>query len=141
MDIRPLTDRYAVSPQIAAEDIPAIAAAGYDTILCNRPDHEVEPGSSAASIQAAAEAAGLRFVDNPVENGGLTERSVATQRETLAGGGKVLAYCRSGTRSAVVWMLGAATDTPPAELIAAATGAGYALEHLQPQLEAIHRRG
>jgi uncharacterized protein (TIGR01244 family) len=43
LSIRPLNDRFAVAPQIAPEDVPAIAAAGYVAIVNNRPDDE-EPG-------------------------------------------------------------------------------------------------
>jgi uncharacterized protein (TIGR01244 family) len=141
MDIREITPAYSVSPQIAPEDIPVIAAAGFTTVLCNRPDGEVPPGLQADDLRAAAEAAGLTFVVNPVVHTAMTEAVVARQRDTIAEGGRTLAYCASGTRSTVVWMLGAAATTAPDALLAAALRAGYQLEGLRPQLEALHARG
>jgi uncharacterized protein (TIGR01244 family) len=140
MEIRPLTDRYAVSPQIAPDDLPALREAGYEAVICNRPDDEVPPELGAAAMRAAAEAAGLRFVDNPVVHGAIGPDVVETQRRAIAdSAGPVMAYCASGTRSTVVWMLGAAPETAPDALLQAAQAQGYALEMLRPQLEALHR--
>ncbi len=140
MDIRPLTDRYAVSPQIAAEDIAALKEAGYSTIICNRPDAEVGPEERAEAIRAAAEAAGLAFVDNPITHGGMSADEVERQRRTIdEAGGPVLAYCASGTRSTVVWMLGAAPEADPDALLAAARSQGYQLDMLRPQLESLRQ--
>jgi len=140
MEIRPLSDDYAVSPQIAPEDMEAARAAGFATILCNRPDAEVPPERQAAAIRAAAEAAGLAFVDNPVTHAGMGPETVEAQSRAVAESpGPVLAYCASGTRSTVVWMLGQAAETAPDALLAAARAQGYDLEMLRPQLEALHR--
>lgn len=140
MEIRPLTDRYAVSPQIAAEDVAAAKEAGFTAIICNRPDEEVPPGLQAADIRAAAEAAGLAFVENPITHGGMPPETVELQRSTIdAAPGPVLAYCASGTRSTVVWMFGAAPVEAPDTLLSAARAQGYALDMLRPQLEALHR--
>ncbi|MEL6520192.1 MAG: TIGR01244 family sulfur transferase [Pseudomonadota bacterium] len=135
MEIRQLTPDYAVSPQIDPVDLNAIAEAGFKTVLCNRPDAEIEPRLQAASMAAAAQEAGLNFVINPVVHTGMTEEIVALQRSTIESEGPVLAYCASGTRSTIVWMLGFATDTPVDDLMAAAARAGYQLEQLRPQLE------
>lgn len=138
MDIRPITPAYAVSPQIAPEDIPAIAAAGYTTILCNRPDVEVPAGLRADDIRQAAEAAGLSFVLNPVTHDGLNEEMVQLQADTLVtSSGPVLAYCASGTRSSIVWSLGQAGHMATDEIIAATAQAGYELSGLRPRLDAL----
>jgi uncharacterized protein (TIGR01244 family) len=61
MDIRPLDEALSASPQIAPEDLPAIAAQGFRSVISNRPDGE-EPGQpSAEDLRQAAEAAGLAF--------------------------------------------------------------------------------
>ncbi len=135
MEIRQITPDYAVSPQIAPEDIGAIAAAGFTTILCNRPDAEVPPELSAAAMRAAAEAAGLRFVENPVTHQTLNEAMVAAQKAAMEGSaGPVLAYCASGTRSTIVWSLGQAGTLSADEIISAAARAGYDMEGLRPRL-------
>lgn len=136
MDIRQISPTYAVSPQIAVEDIPAIAEAGFTTIICNRPDAEIPPSHHAAAIEAAAKAAGLTFVINPVTHQGLNMDMVQLQKTTLdQSGGPVLAYCASGTRSSIVWSLGQAGELPTDEIIAATAAAGYDLAGMRPQLD------
>jgi uncharacterized protein (TIGR01244 family) len=135
MDIRPVTPDYAVSPQIAPEDIPAIAAAGFTTILCNRPDAEIPPGLQADAIRQAAEAAGLGFVVNPVTHQGLNDEMVALQTTTIRdNAGPVLAYCASGTRSTIVWALGQAGQMPADRIIELAAKAGYDLSAFRTRL-------
>lgn len=138
MDIRQISPTYAVSPQIAQEDVSAIADAGYTTIICNRPDAEVPPSHQATAIETAAKAAGLAFVVIPVTHQGLNMEIVAAQKAAIeASDGPVLAYCASGTRCSIVWSLALAADLPADEIIAATTAAGYSLDGLRPRLEAI----
>ncbi len=142
MDIRKLTETYAVSPQIEVPDIDALSAEGFTTVICNRPDPEVGPSSQAEAIRQAVEAAGLTFVENPIPPGAWEPAIVARQAEALAeAAGPVLAYCASGTRSTIVWMLGAAAETEADALLSAALDQGYDLRKFRPQLEALHAQG
>ena len=106
MAITDITPDYSVSPQITPEDVPALAAMGFRTIMCNRPDGE-DPGQPpAAEVRAAAERHGLAFAMVPVVSGRLGMDDVAAFGAAMAGlPGPVLAYCRSGTRSRNLWML------------------------------------
>ena len=141
MDIRTLTDAYAVSPQITPEDVDAIKAAGFTTIICNRPDAEVPPAFQAAAIGAVASAAGLAFVINPVIGGALTMENVTAQADAQADStGPVLAYCASGNRSSIVWALSQAGKASADDLISAGARWGYMLEGLRPQIEALAAR-
>ncbi len=136
MDIRPLTPLYAVSPQIAIEDLPAIKAAGFTTVIDNRPDGEIPPHLHTAPMRAAAEALGLAFHANPVIGGGLTDANVQTQSQIMAAAdGPVFAYCASGNRCSVVWALTEAGKQPADTLISVPAQHGYNLEHLRPALE------
>jgi uncharacterized protein (TIGR01244 family) len=138
MDIRQITPDYAVSPQIEPADLPAIKAAGFRTVICNRPDAEVPHELSAEVMRIAADAAGLGFVINPVTHQTLNMDMVASQMAALAdAGGPVLAYCASGTRSSIVWSLGQAGNLPTDEIIAATAKAGYDLAGLRPRLDAL----
>jgi len=137
MDIRQITPNYAVSPQIAPEDCAAIAAAGFTTIICNRPDSEIPMDVCADAVRAAAEAAGLKFVVLPLTHQTMHAENIAAQRAALDGSdGPVLAYCASGTRSSIAWSLGQAGHLSCAEILAATIQAGYDLSGLTPQLEA-----
>lgn len=142
MDIRPLTERYAVSPQIAPEDVSAIAEAGYRTVICNRPDGEIPPDLQAHHIRKAVEAAGLRFVLNPVVGGAITLENVqaqgAAQQES---DGPVLAYCASGNRSSIVWALSQAGNRPTDELIALTARHGYTLEPFRSTIDELAAQG
>ena len=142
MDIRPLTPSYAVSPQIEVADLPAIKAAGYATIINNRPDGEIPPILQDRQMRAAAEALGLAFVTNPVISGGLTAENVTAQRDAVAAAtGPVLAYCASGNRCSIVWALMNAGTQPADDLIAIPARFGYDLGHLKGRLQALSEKG
>ena len=98
--INPLTPDFAVAPQLGPQDMPAVAAAGYKSVIINRPDHEGGPDQpTAADVAAAARAAGLQVEYQPVVSGGMTPADVARFAELLDTlPGPVLAYCRTGTR-------------------------------------------
>ncbi len=133
MDIRPITPAFAASPQIDPADAAAIKAAGFVTVICNRPDAEVPPSLQADAMRAAIEAEGLTFVVNPVTHQGLNPQMVEVQKQAAASG-KTLAYCASGTRSTIVWALGQAGVQSADEIIAAGANAGYDLSGLRDRL-------
>lgn len=138
MDIRALTPTYAVSPQIEPEDLPAIKAAGYVTVIDNRPDGEIPPDLHTDQMRGAAEALGLTFVANPVIGGALTMDNVTAQRAAIeASTGPVFAYCASGNRSSVVWALAHAGQMATDDLIGIPARFGYNLEHLRPTLDSL----
>jgi uncharacterized protein (TIGR01244 family) len=141
MRINTLTDNYAVSPQIEVEDIAAIKAAGFTTIIDNRPDAEIPGDLHTATMRAAVEAAGLTFVANPIISGGMTMQNVEAQDAALAQStGPVFAYCASGNRSSVVWALSQAGRLPTDDLIGLPARHGYQLEGLRGQLDAMARK-
>src|SRR5260221_2164682 len=101
-----LTDRVTVAPQIAAADFAALAAAGVRTVINNRPDGEELGQLSSAEAARRAAAAGLAYRHIPVTAATLSDEAVSAFRQEVAASGTVLAYCRSGTRSATLWALG-----------------------------------
>ena len=138
MDIRALTPTYAVSPQIDPSDLPAIKAAGYTTVIDNRPDGEIPAHLHTPQMQAAAEALGLKFVANPVIGGALSMDNVRLQAQAVAEApGPVLAYCASGNRSSVVWALMNAGKRSADDLIRTPARFGYNLEPIRAQIEAL----
>lgn len=138
MDIRSLTPDYAVSPQISPADLPAIKAAGFTTVINNRPDGEIAPDLQDAVMRAAAEALGLTFVTNPVIGGAWTMANVEAQRAAMdTATGPVFAYCQSGNRCSIIWALSEAGNRPVEDLIGIPARFGYQLEHLRPKIEAL----
>ena len=138
MDIRELTKDYAVSPQIEPQDLAALRDAGFACVVNNRPDAEVTPDLQGAALRAAAEAAGLAWVDNPVSPSGLTPENVLAQRRAIEeADGRVFAYCRSGTRSTIVWAFAMAGRIGTDEIVAAGARGGYDLEPYRGQITAL----
>ncbi len=56
MDIKTIDKTISVSPQISVDDLAAIRAAGYRSIICNRPDGEGADQPTFAEIEKAARA-------------------------------------------------------------------------------------
>ena len=103
---RVLGDRILVCGQIRPEDVPRLAAEGVTMIVNNRPDHE-DPGQPlGAEIEEAAAQAGIAYRFVPVIRG-IGPGDVEAMKDAFrdAGDGKTLAFCRSGTRSAMVCAL------------------------------------
>jgi len=138
MEIRPITPRYAVSPQITVEDVPAIAEAGFVKVICNRPNVEVPSTMQSDAIGEAVRAAGLEYEILELTHQTMTPENVALQRELAEScSGPVLAYCASGTRCSVVWALGQCDRMSTDDILDATTKAGYALDNLRPILDQI----
>jgi uncharacterized protein (TIGR01244 family) len=140
--IRRIDDKISVAPQIDAAMVDEIAAAGFVTIVNNRPDGEEPDADQGDAIAAAAARAGLGYHYIPVTHAGFS----ATQIEAMSGAlaqaqGPVLAYCRSGTRSTNLWALAAASGgEAPDRLIEKAGLAGYDVSGLRPLLETLSGR-
>ncbi|MEG8043724.1 TIGR01244 family sulfur transferase [Sphingomonas faeni] len=137
--IRQINESISVAPQIAVEQVAEIAAAGYTTIVNNRPDDEDAGQPSGDAIRAAAEAAGLKYVSIPVTHAGFSHPQIDAMTQALTDSdGPVLAYCRSGTRSCNLWALAAAkAGRNPNLLLAQAEDAGYDLRGIRPMLDAL----
>ena len=106
MEFHRITENYSVAGQITPGDVAAIKAAGFKSVICNRPDDEQPGQPSHASIQGAVEAAdiGVRFI--PVVSGQITTDNVEDQAQALDELERpVLAFCRSGGRCSNLYAL------------------------------------
>ncbi|MCV2870192.1 TIGR01244 family sulfur transferase [Defluviimonas sp. WL0002] len=141
MEFRYLTPTYAVSPQILPEDVPALKAAGFVAVICNRPDAEIPDAICADNMRAVVEAAGMTFIENPLIPGAFTPDNIATQGRVQAETeGPVLAYCASGNRSSIAWAFSQAGKLPTDELIARPAKWGYDLEPFRARLSDLAQR-
>ena len=134
---RYLTETFAVSPQISLEDLEDLKSQGFKTIVCNRPDNEIPADINAEAMEKACEAAGLSFVLNPLSHGSLTVDHIDIQRDAAHSDGPVLAYCASGNRSSILWGLAVAGEYSTDEILLRTSKAGYNLNGLAPQLDAM----
>jgi uncharacterized protein (TIGR01244 family) len=124
-----LTPDFSVAGQLLPGAMAQAAAAGFTLVINNRPDAE-EPGQpDSATMAAAAHLAGLAYVHIPMGSAGLSPAMIAATRTAIADAtGPVLAFCRSGNRSAILWGLAkAANGGDPASLAETAADAGYDL--------------
>ena len=128
--IRKLDDRIWVSGQLASHEVAGLAQSGVTMLVNNRPDGEDAGQPRAAEIEAAAEQAGIAYRFVPIVRG-IGPADVESMQEAMraAGDGKLLAFCRSGTRSALACALaqredGASTDEVTEKLNQAGFDAG-----------------
>ncbi|OQW57816.1 MAG: hypothetical protein A4S17_04170 [Proteobacteria bacterium HN_bin10] len=141
-EFKRVTPGFSVAGQLTPADVALAAAAGYKTIVANRPDGEDFGQSNAAEIKALAEAAGLEFRNLPFA--GPPPPAIVAETAMLLDEAKspVLAYCRTGTRSITAWALAEALAgrRRPDEIIALAAKAGYDLNRARGALETLAPR-
>lgn len=126
MELRNISSKFTVSPQITVEDVKTIAAQGFRAILCNRPDGEGADQPSFKEIDAAAQAAGIEARYVPVQSGIVKDDDVAAFGEALEDLQRpVLAFCRTGTRSATLWSFHESKKRPMSDILLATKAAGY----------------
>ncbi len=126
MEIKAITAGLSVSPQIAAADVQHLKDQGFRSIICNRPDGEGADQPTYEEIEAAADEAGLEVRYIPIAQGKVGDEDAAMFGAALQDlPGPVLAYCRTGTRSATLWSLAMAEEKTVADILAATKAAGY----------------
>ena len=123
----PLAEGFLVSPQITPEDIAAAKAQGVTLIINNRPDGEAPGQPRGADIEAAAKAAGIRYLAIPVRGMAIGPEQIEALAAALSeNDGPTLAFCRSGTRSTVLHAFARARAGASADqIIEEAAAAGY----------------
>jgi uncharacterized protein (TIGR01244 family) len=135
---RKIDDKTYASPQISPQDIAVASALGIRLIVNNRPEDESDDQTPGADIEAAATAAGIAYIAIPVTHAGFSMPQVEAMEAALASAGDqpVLAYCRSGTRSTLLWALAQARmGTDLATIASSAARAGYDVSPIRPQLD------
>jgi len=131
-----LSQSLFVSGQIAAADVERAARSGIKAIVSNRPDGEEQMQPPAALLQEACTRQGIAFRHIPVRSGSIEDGQVAAFDAALADLPKpLLAFCRSGTRSASLWALAEASRSEPEQILQRTAAAGYKLDALRPRLE------
>ena len=139
---RQLTDQVFVSPQISLAEVAEAAAQGVTLIINNRPEDESDDQVPGAEIEAAARAAGMDYAAIPVTHAGFSQWQMEAMATALGeASGPVLAYCRSGTRSTLLWALAEASrGRNPGVLAAQAAAAGYDLTPVRAMMDILEAR-
>ncbi len=131
-----VTQQLSVSPQLSLDDIDAIKAAGFKSIICNRPDGEGEGQLTFAEIEAKALLLGLTCVYQPIVSGKITPDDAITFEANLQKlEAPVLAYCRTGTRSITLWAMTATKTLPCEAILSISQQAGYNVSEVVRRLK------
>ena len=139
-DFRRIADTFYASPQIDPAQVAEAKAQGFTLIVNNRPDGEEAGQPEGAAIESAVREAGLDYIAIPVSSAGFSQPQVEALRDALdQAEGKVLGFCRSGTRSTFLWSLAQAADgAEPDTVAAAARGGGYDVSPIRPAMDALY---
>lgn len=139
---RKVTDDFYVAPQLQAEDVDAAWREGFQALIMNRPDGESQDQPQTSDIVSRAEEHGMAFKHIPITAPPQPADVQATSDALDAfAGQKVLAFCRSGTRSVTLWAYAkvARGELSADQVIRMAADAGYDLSPHGPVLESIAR--
>lgn len=126
MQIKPLTSSFSVSPQISLDDLSVIAELGYKSVINNRPDGEISGQLGNQIIQQKCVELGLEYQYLPVVPGKITTRDCQNLSQHLSRMPKpILAFCRTGTRSCLLWLGGAEDNKALEYRVKEANSQGY----------------
>lgn len=121
-----INGQISVAPQIAPKDLADIAQSGFRSVICNRPDGEGADQPTFEEIETAAEKFGIEARYLPIVAGKVGDEDAAAFADLLDNLPKpVLAYCRTGTRSATLWSLSQAETLSVADILEQTNSAGY----------------
>lgn len=136
---RTIDSQFFASPQIALEDVAEAKAMGIGFIVNNRPDGEEPSAPQNADMQAAAEAVGLGYAYIPVTHSGFSVSQLdALEQVFSAADAPVLGYCKSGTRSTLLWALTRARMGDDCDALSEkAAHGGYDLSPVRAMMDAL----
>ena len=131
MNIINIHEIYNVSPQIHPSDVITLSEAGFEKVICNRPDFEVPPEIQSKEIEKVAKECGILFEYHPLTHDTMNAHNIKKQMGFLDNcTNSVLAYCASGTRCTVAWALGQVGKMPMDAILETALKSGYDLTGL-----------
>lgn len=133
-----IVEGFSVAPNLTENDFPALAAAGYKTIINNRHDGEEPNQLTAAQAQKLAEENGLSYLHIPIAIQAITPTDVEQFSNALKTNPRpILAHCKTGTRSCLLWAMTTAKDKTLTidELMQCAAKGGYDLSNMRSLVE------
>ncbi|MFC3874629.1 TIGR01244 family sulfur transferase [Neisseria musculi] len=144
MNIRKLAEGLYIAPQLTQADAADAAALGIRSVICNRPDGEADNQPDFNQVrQWLADAGITNTAHQPVTAPAINGQDAARFQALISQAEKpVLAYCRTGTRSALLWAYHQVQNgLPAAQAVAAVKQAGVDLSSFEPRLQAAATNG
>ena len=141
-EFKPIADGFFAAGQIEPSDIARAKAAGIVAVVNNRPDGEAADQPAGDTIRKAAEEAGLTYTAIPIGPNGFGLDDVEKLSAALdQASGPVLGFCRTGTRSTLLWSLAQSHKGRDIEVVASeAAQAGYDVSPVRPAMEQLAAR-
>ena len=124
--MKAINSQISVAPQVKPEDMADFAQQGFRSVICNRPDGEGADQPSFEEIEAAAGKLGMEARYLPIVAGKVGDTDAEEFGRLMESLPKpILAYCRTGTRSATLWSLSQAEKLPLSDILSKTKAAGY----------------
>ena len=128
-------ENFYASNQIQAKDIAQLKQEKFECVLCNRPDNEEQDQPSVEMIKSQCLANGIEFLHLPITPGDFNLEAIMETEKVLKTAKKTLAYCRTGTRSTMLWAVAKTKDLEVDEVLKITDHSGYNFQHLKELLE------
>lgn len=136
-DYKAITPKFSVAGALVPGDIAKFAKMGFKTIISNLPDEEVKNAFTSNMAKSEAEAFGLRYIHMPANGATVTDPNVIDQFAGILADADqpIIAHCRTGTRSSILYGLVAARTTEPATVLKQLDDIGFDLDFLEEEFE------
>ena len=128
-------ENFYAANQIQAKDIAQLKEEKFECVLCNRPDNEEQDQPSVEMIKSQCLANGIEFLHLPITPGDFNLEAIMETEKVLKTAKKTLAYCRTGTRSTMLWAFAKTKDLEVDEVLKITDHSGYNFQHLKELLE------
>ncbi len=136
MNIKALTPDLSVMPQASETDVAELARLGFKSIISNRPDGEAPDQPAWASLADAAHNQGMQAQHILVVANQISEEDVTAFAQAMKDLPKpIAAFCRTGTRAALLWALANDGSQSAEETIRVAASQGYDLEPFRARIK------
>jgi sulfide:quinone oxidoreductase len=131
-----LTPSLATASQLEAKDFAQIAKMGFKSVISNRPDAEEGVLISSKDARKESREAGLKYAYVPASNHDLFDEDLLDtfEKALCQMPGPILVYCRSGTRSSILWAMVAARHIAVDVVLRVLADAGLDLAFLEDEL-------
>jgi len=136
LSVKKLSEQVSVSSQITGAELERIRALGFEAVINNRPDDEEEGQPESKDLETESKRLGLAYFSLPVVGGNITDQQIKDFDNIVESQkGSILAFCRTGTRCAMLWALVEAKRSSSYTILKKTSDAGYDLSALKPRID------
>ena len=136
-DYKAINSKFSVAGALSDAGMEQAKKLGLSTVINNLPDDEVVNGFTTDIARAKAKSLGLNYHYLPVTGASLNDQNNIDQFKKIISktNSPVLAHCKSGTRSAVLWGLATSQSKNPSQVIDELAAAHFEFDFLEDEFE------